>query len=318
MYWGPDLLHVNNATRRQLIVDKILWEKDVVMLVGDAKVGKSVFALQLCCSITTGESMLDTFDVHGEFDILYVQLEGTREDTQDRLRRMMNGIDCNPDRFTHLFYPDMALDTTQGYTRFRDILAENNRAPKVLVIDPLYMAMHGDMKDSVASKQFIANIRRIKEQYECAVVIVHHTHRQKRSMSGDIIREGDKSYFGSYVWQAFPDHMLMINVKKSTNLFTLTCDTQRSSNVIEKVEFKMLSSDNLLLFTASHAGDTTNMLTIADYIRRHPDGVDISMLTTGLQLSKSTVYNALRVLINNGTLVKRNEPRPVRYFRSTT
>lgn len=311
IYWGDQLLR-KDAEQKTPLVDGLLWEKDTVMLIGDAKVGKSLFTLQMACALTTGEPFMDMYDVPRAVDVLYLQLEGTREETQDRLHQMMRAVDCEIGRFTHVFHHGMALDTQRGFSELYKLLEEHKRTPSVIFIDPLFMAMDGDMKDSTASKLFIQNIRILSERYHAATIVVHHKHRSPRGEGGWPIDEGDRGYFGSFVWQAFPDHMFMLKCNKKEKLYTLTCSTQRSAKVTERVEFKLI--ENPLRFTRRESPLAENSYKITAVLREAGEGLSREDIMEKVGIKKSCFHDLIAPFLTTGEIYKKTGCRPVLYF----
>ena len=85
----------------------------------------------------------------------------------------------------------------------------------------------------------------IADKYNSALLIVHHEHRPIRQKDGRAIDEGDNSIFGSFVWKAFSDHVLHFKrVNKGLN--QMTCNTQRSSDIVEKIDLSYLGPEPMM------------------------------------------------------------------------
>ena len=307
IFWGKDVLKVA-PHKREPIIEHLLWEGDTVFIIGREKVGKSIFALQMACSLTSGEDFLDTFKIKREHHIVYVQTEGKRYETQERLDNMIYGIRCDLNNFTHIFLPNIALDTTQGIDDLENMLSDNGRKPDVVFIDPLYMSMMGDMKDAKAARAWIGNVRKLVGKYNAALVITHHAHRQKRAKDGSIINDGDEAVYGSFIWKAFADHMFMMN--RGDKVYTLSCDTQRSAKVVNKISF-VLHHPRPLLFTIEDQEANTKSIMVYKYIQIEKS-IDADSLMHKLNLPRATLYRALRRLLTTKMIVK-GHSRPVVY-----
>lgn len=302
IYWGEDVLKVADE-RRKPLVDHLLWRGDTVFVLGREKVGKSILSLQLACALTTGEEFLDTFQVFEKCKVLYIQTEGKRYETQERLANMIEGVDCDLSHFTHLFMPGMELDTKRGLDELSALLEEHRVRPDVVFIDPLYMSMSGDMKDAKAARAWIGNVRGLVGRFNASLVIIHHTHRGIRNnRTGEMIDEGDNAIYGSFVWKAFADHILMMNWRKKEKAYSLNCDTQRSAKVIERIDFK-LHHPKPLLFTIEDAESSSTSIrihkTLADC-----GPMNAHSLVESLGINRATVYRGLRVLLKSGLVAK--------------
>ena len=96
--------------------------------------------------------------------------------------------------------------------------------------------MEGDLSDNKAARMFCRNVRKIKDKLNCAFLITHHQHRGRKDSLGNDVQEGDNAIMGSFVWKAFATHVLRVFHNKNTEVRTVTCDTQRNSNVEKEVK----------------------------------------------------------------------------------
>lgn len=239
-YTVTQLLHEKLAEDKYL-VDGILWEQDHIFLVGMDKAGKSILSIQLACALSCGDAFLGIYEVPKPVKVLYVQMEGKKQDTIERLKSMINdrGVRCDPENIYVMYCKDLPLDKADG---FRVLDEELNRIKnvEVVIIDPLYMAMAGDLIDNKDARDMVKNIRALGDKHKCAFLINHHEHRPPKTKDGAILPEkGSDSIFGSFVWRAFADHVLMLKVKND-GLRALTCNTQRSGKVIQDLELELV------------------------------------------------------------------------------
>ena len=312
IYHGKDVL--SQAAEVKPIIEQLLWEKDTIVLLGKEKTGKSIFCLQMACCLTTGEPLLDTFPICTPRTVLYIQVEGKRYETQQRLKNMMLGTACDLDRFIHIYYKGMALDTNEGYDHLNSWVDETCKEiklkPDVIIIDPLYMSIQGDLSDAKSSQAWIKNVRGFADHHDAALIVVHHAHRPFRTREGDVVNEGDDSIYGSFVWKAFADHILLLSKKKSN--YTLSCSTQRSSNVIPTIEFKLLSPSPLL-FVVEDGDATTRSIAVHNILMDNPLGLSAEQLITMTNYGRATIYRSLRVLQSGGVVQKIDKSRPILY-----
>lgn len=239
IFTGRELFTLPNESDNY-IIDGLLWENQVVMLLAKEKVGKSILALQLACSVSCGEDFLGQYEVSGPRKVLYIQTESTRQETVERLRSMTTEVSWNPDNFYLLTTHALSLDTAVG---LKNLIAEIEQAgfkPDLIALDPLYMSMEGSLVDDLACRCMSRNIRELAKRFNSAVVVVHHEHRSRRGDKGVILDEGDNSIMGSFVWKAFPNHIIHLQLKPE-GLRSLSCRTQRSSRVIEDMLLQLVS-----------------------------------------------------------------------------
>jgi len=238
-YLASELLTID-LKGSEALIDQILFERDNTILLGKEKAGKSIFSMQMACSLTSGSPLLNEYKVKAPCDVVYIQAEGKLSGTRDNLKNMTKVIDCDFSKLLYLYYPSIPLDTEQGYN---EIIAQISswRRPEVIFIDPLYMSMSGDMKDDVASKKMVENLRMLSEIYQATIVVVHHAHRPIRMKDHSIVDEGDDSIFGSFVWKAYPDNIILIQ-KVTGNKYQrkISCSTQRSGKTIEGIDIMFI------------------------------------------------------------------------------
>ena len=296
VYSGQDLLNIKSEDDKYIVED-ILWEKDVVFLVGDAKAGKSILSMQIACSLTSGDPFLKTYEVYKPCSVLYVQMEGSLYESVSRMKEMVYpdmGINWEPSLFNLLYCKSLSLDTQEGMNSFMSVIDKMPVKPEVIFIDPLYMAMQGDLIDNQASRQMVKNLRIIKDTLNCVMVILHHEHRQKRDREGMFINEsGSQSIFGSFVWRAFASHVISLK-KRDDGVRILSCDTQRSGKVIENIELRMIQPHPLQF---ELVGDEQNpyVMETLECIKNN-GAMLVKDIITKSKLSRSAVTHSLCVL----------------------
>lgn len=238
-YTGRQLLTMELKGSEPLI-KKLLFERDNIIILGKEKSSKSILSLQMACALTSQEPFLGEFEVPKKCKVVYIQCEGKLASTRSNFEKMLKVVDCDQDNILFLYYPSIALDTEEGLTQvIKEIDAWAK--PDVIFIDCLYMAMQGEMESATDAKRFVGHIRELAEMYQATIPIVHHSHRAK-IVDGRFVDEGDDAIFGSFVWKAYPEHILMLEkVKGHHGNRRLSCSTHRTS------ESEMITSIDLVL-----------------------------------------------------------------------
>lgn len=301
---------------RKFLVDKIMRERDSVLLVGGEKSGKSVLIKQLICSLTTGsQPFLDEFEVNRACKVTYIQLEGELGDTQDRFRRMIKALDFDSANFHILFYGPLALQEKEP---LKAVVSEIEKVhkPDVIIIDPLYFAcVGGSMSDDEHIVKFTGNMRILKDHFNCALILVHHTHKIRLDTRGQVISEGDNATFGSTFLKAWPDHLLLFKLDQASGIRHLTCLTQRSGDIIKSLDLQLIQP-NPLYFHKEYTTETIHDKgpAILRVLQEHPYGLDITKIGQFVGAARSTVYRDIKPLLNSGIVVKNDQHRPVVYM----
>lgn len=94
---------------------------------------------------------------------------------------------------------------TFGYNEVKGLLKKYQ--PGILVIDPLYKVMNGDISNSTDMTAFIDVIDKLIEdsKYTLAVVIIHHMGKTQFTDSGEAIDRGAQAALGSSIFNNWYD-----------------------------------------------------------------------------------------------------------------
>jgi hypothetical protein len=268
-------------------------------------------------AMTCGDSFLNTFDVCHPLNVLYIQAEGDMSETKDRFVNATQeaGVNWNPDKWRHYFPAALALDqdldknsepVPGGLTDLINRINTDGFRPDVIVTDPLYMSMSGDLIDNKACRNFQRNIRKIKETFNCAVLIVHHEHRAKTDKFNNTIDEGDDAIFGSSMWKNFASHILKVTIcnergnpinpdkQGDIKYRKLTCATQRSGNVL-KSALLQLCEDPLMVEMVGIKPSGSMVNNVLEFIQ-NKDSVAACDVSKEMGIGESTARNCFGIL----------------------
>lgn len=312
---GEELFELNEEPDKYLIED-ILWENDNVILLAKEKVGKSIFSLQMACSLSCGESFLDKFEIPEPMEVFYVQTESTRSDTIQRLKAMTSksGIGWNPKKFYLMTEYGLALDREDGYKYLKHEIDKIGMKPKVIFIDPLYMSMVGSLIDDQVSRATMKNLRRLNFDYGSAILVVHHEHRPRKSKEGNIINEGDNAIMGSFVWKAFPSHILHLKMMQN-KIRVLKCQTQRSNRVMEDLKLDLIQP--FPLFYRIHGESDSSQFTgqVLNWLERK-GRKHTKQIAEETGINESSVKKSLSYLVRNHRIKKVNPGERPTYYQA--
>lgn len=291
--YGDELFEFE--THQEALITEILWPQDVVMILGNEKAGKSVLALQMACCLTTGQAFLDKYAIPKKVPIVYLQTEGKKDLTTDRLKRMHEAIDLDPTLFYHVYQKMFPLDMEGNLKTMISILANLPQKPEVLFIDSLYTSMMGDMNENSDTRSFITSVSQLVENFKLAVPIIHHERKESRDERGNIIDTGDKASYGSVFWRAWVEHILYLKRHKDQSR-TLTCDTQRSGQVTVREDLILLHEVPLCFEVKGDYAPYAEV--ISHHLNGEPnDKISLSKVSG---LSVSSVEKGLRLLLKGG------------------
>ena len=312
-YTGKDLMHLSELKAKPL-VEGFLFENDYVMVAAPPKVGKSIFVQQLACALSSGEPFLDTFDVPNPVNVWYFATEGKDEDTKDRLIRMSHAIPIDAEKICLFCSAGLLFNTNVGQKLLEEIELKWGKLypPKVIIVDALYRAVKGSLKDDDTVNDFHQVIGALADKYDSAVIVVHHMKKPVYFQDGKKQERSDDDVFGSTFLKASVDQMYWLETcTKNKKHIILKCDTQRSGNAIEGLRLILVEPDPLYYKIVSLYVDELNR--VLNVLISHKKGLLIEELMKLTNLSRSVLYLCLKELLDQGKITK-TTTRPVVYL----
>ena len=293
------------------IVEGILYENDYVLLVSKPKVGKSILALQLASSISSGKDFLGTFHIPKPQRVWYFATEGKDEDIKDRLARIKQLVEIDPDNFVLFCSAGFRFNTDIGKEAIKYLTQEyKNELPKVIIIDALYLAVKGSLKDDDVINEFNYIIRGFAEYCDASIIIVHHT-KKPTMIEGHLVESNLKmdDVFGSIFLPASADHIFHFDMDSKTKLRHLVCESQRSGEVIENMTLILQEPSPLGFIPIPTEPEQINP--IEEYLKLNPQGLTIKELMKKTNFSRENIYRVLKQLKDK---VEKTKERPVKYI----
>jgi hypothetical protein len=163
---------------QEFLIDQLLPACGVIMEIAKPKVGKSTLLRQMIASVLTGEPFLGFTTVKSA--VFYFAIEEWDFQVAQHFR------DIGLKRGTSLQI-QTGLPGPNWLTELRTILT-NNPAIKLVVIDPLFLAINvKDANDYAPMMKALAEIAVLAREFVISIVCVHHS---KKNMSADA---GDNS-----------------------------------------------------------------------------------------------------------------------------
>lgn len=307
--------------KREWIIEGLLKEKDALLWVGQEKSGKTLFSMQafLCC-LTTAHPLIDKYAVPRPRKVTYVLLEGDLGESQDRVLRLQKQLDIEPHNFIFMFLPRLMLHKEDGQYGLLHLVGEikKHKCHDVVVIDPLYRAFCGSLVDDNIVRDVVSNFDRLKDELDCALVIIHHTHKKKFDIKGKIISEGDEAVFGSVWIKAWASQIVMQTYDQTTGLRSFYCNTQRGGDIIKECNLKLIQPDPLYFMEDTTINPTESNwgIAIIDLLHRpeFKEGLMIKEIMSILNISENAFFKSIKMAGAKEYILKNNKIRPVRYY----
>lgn len=308
-YSGVDFIS-KEFPKKDWLIEGFIRERDAIILVGTPKVGKSVLTLQIICSLTTQHPLFDKFNILRACNVTYLQLEGDIADTQDRAKRMMKSVEFDATKFSIGYLPPLKLNEIKE-AKGLIIDIEMIHKPDVIIIDCAYFAFRGKMSDDDVVREFLGNLRIIKDHFNCTLILIHHTHKIRKDQKGNVILEGDEAMFGSQFFAAWPDHILFFVFDEKTGTRILQCNTQRSGTIEPATKLRMVQPDPL------YFQDVTNIDVFDSKLFQEMESckqmLDAQSWCNKTGIAKRTFYVTIKKLMLEGIITKDETKRPVKY-----
>ena len=143
------------------------------ILAGASKIGKSWLVLQIAHHISTGLPLWDRKTVKG--DVLYLSLEDTLRRIQSRLLRICDGETGN------IIFATEAELIGNGFEKQIHNYMRHYPKTKLIIIDTLIKVRDISWSSSVYADDYacMTVFKHLAEQYDIAIVLVHHTRKQE-------------------------------------------------------------------------------------------------------------------------------------------
>ena len=315
-YLGNEFL-TKELPKREWMIENLLKERDALLWVGQEKSGKTVLNFQaaLCC-LTTGHPFLDHFNIPKPRKVTYILLEGDLEESMDRVKRLAKSIDIDPNRFVFMFFPRLQLHKKEGQYGLWSMIKgiQKFECHEVVVIDPLYRAFSGGMSDDTVTREVCANFDVLKDALNCALIIIHHTHKKKFDIKGNVIKEGDDATFGSVWFKAWASQIVLQTYDLATGLRAFYCTTQRSGEIIKECNLRLVQPDPLYFEIDKTERGVGKELLIIELLQQDTNtGLSAEEIWTKLGISKGTFYTSIKHPLAQGIIRKIEKERPIKY-----
>lgn len=168
----------------QWAVRDIMPEQSVGVIWGEPGCLKSFAAIDLCCSLATGNSFLGAFDVTKPKRVAYVCSEGT-SGLQKRLRVWMDHRGVGEDGLaglkisTHSYMLDDPQDRALFLSELRDGF-RGGEPPQVVVVDTLARNFGGDENATKELGKLINGLCNLSKEMSMSVVVIHHAGKDRQ------------------------------------------------------------------------------------------------------------------------------------------
>jgi hypothetical protein len=147
------------------------------------------------------------------------------------------------------------LNTLEGYEKARiaikKVIEKTNEPPKAIFVDTLHRFLEGDENSSKDAKTMIDACDKLKYEFGCTVILVHHT-----GLNADDRARGSSSWKGAMDFE--------YNIKKSGNVLTFYCKKMKDSEEHKPIVFNLKCVDLIGINHETGKPVTTLLLELAE------------------------------------------------------
>lgn len=193
------------------LIEGVMREKEVSMVVGKPKVGKSLMAMQMALCVASGRKYFE----HNvkKSKVLYCNLEISERWFEERVKEFQQKMALSDDEIEDFYTLTMTgklnSNNCDNFLEYLKIQIKRETIGLV-VLDPIYIleSCYGiDENDSVAVTTLLDKIASVKEETGASVLFVHHISSKVRDMSG---YDADSLPQGSSAFARFYDNLVAI------------------------------------------------------------------------------------------------------------
>lgn len=156
------------------VISGLLRRRRIAMVAGDPGLGKSTFVEQLVLCAAAGKPFMGRTIAPGK--IIYCNMEVEDSAFFDRFRTLAEQEGLDPAAIENIDLISMETgceikDLTEGL-----IQAYRGQNISLVVIDPMYsiIARMGDVNSLGTTTAFTNEIKKMKQELDCSVILVHH------------------------------------------------------------------------------------------------------------------------------------------------
>jgi len=217
-----------------IIGQGVLYQQNKMILYGKYKSFKSMMALYLMLCLASGTEWLGFKTVPTK--VMYLQLEMPHSLLHKRFRAMYDGWTAEGNEVQEPFWmwsePFLKLDSGDGVKRIRTYL--DTYKPGLLIIDPLYKVLSGNILDPNQVRLLADAVDQIIADYGVSVMLCHHPRKPGLQTDGEPDPWGSDDMLGSAVFSWWADSILKLG---------RTDSKKSSSQSSQKYTKLVLSSD---------------------------------------------------------------------------
>ena len=275
---------IDTSIKKDIIINNIMKSKGVYLLVSNPKVGKSMLALQLSCSVCNGTPFLG-YKVNPS-PVLYITTESDKGQLRERLEFQGLSIDndnlfvIDRDTKTNISLRDMELD-------IKTFAEEYNG--KLIILDMLKDIDFGVQYDinnyQDVSQQVFPKLRTYCDKYNVTFLVTHHLNKTGKTL-------------GSIALDATVDGRITLIENKSNKKYV---KLQTINRDFPELDMQLKKLDNLIFQKINSIEEDELSYEMTSFIKYVASQKDVDFTCTDIVLKANIPMSPKRFgrLLNN-------------------
>lgn len=296
---------------KQWMVEDYWLQGSHGIVAGEPKSFKSTLVMDMLYAVAAGQADFLGKPVHHSGPVLIVQNENSSWIIQERLGHMANnrnlaGSASHNMRTVKITWGrqvPMLFVNQQGFSLddagMLDALEEliSRERPVAVNLDPLYLMFSGDVNSAKDLNPALNWLLRIKQEYGCSVILVHHYNKGGES------KRGGQRMLGSTTLHGWIESAWYIQALEAVNgRAHLSLDREfRGAGIYEKQLITIGEKVNIQLGTpVDHTDEILSVL-------EHAETLAVTDLVRATGLKRDEVQTLLDRLVNEGRVTKEGQ-----------
>ena len=250
--WGEWLTTAIHKVKpeREMLIEGFLPTKSNIMVYANDGVGKSIVTQQALMQASSASPVFGYYEVPRPVRTIWIQCE---RDVDESLERMKSQVLKIPFEARNFILEDKLQGANLNEKNDVRIFLErisylaSLMEIDVIVIDPIYALVDGDMNSNKDASKILGLCRILQKRFGCSVILIHHTNRGAKDEKGN---RGEGDMFGSRFFSA--QCTGTFHLKSKTD--GIGCDFYRTKNSHQNLD-KHID----LLFDIDSQVSTVNM-----------------------------------------------------------
>jgi RecA-family ATPase len=168
-----DILEDTTTAPPAIIDNGILLENTVLLIFGKPKTRKTFLSNNLAIAIAQGQSF-SVFRIPNPRRVVHLSAEGGYYSMRDRIKQMYRSVSTQVQNNLDIcFNAQLILNNDEELTKLEGLLKE--KRTEVLIMDPFVRFHNLDENSSTDMTEVLRRIRRLIEELNISVILVHHT-----------------------------------------------------------------------------------------------------------------------------------------------